>query len=288
MSISRRFHRSCLVILMLCCTCSVELLHAQALPPSKPLPPTTQEHREIIRKARAAYYNLKSRGLAGFEANVQPNWKLVLKDQYAANAPGADAAVKILNGIKFTASLDSAGALKVTHEATIAAPNEKAAAGLTQVFGGMEQALTGFFDTWSPFMLFSPFPESNGSFRLQDVDGQYRIFYKEDGVDIVTAMTKDFYISETKTSTAEFTSSLKPKFKKIPQGLILVGYDADYEGTGGTDVTKLSVIVEYQEIDGLQLLTKLNLAGSFQATPGDPKSAFEVELVFNQYKVKTQ
>ncbi len=46
--------------------------------------------KEIITQARRSYYSLRDRGLVEFQSTVQPNWRLVLKDQIAANPEGAE------------------------------------------------------------------------------------------------------------------------------------------------------------------------------------------------------
>jgi hypothetical protein len=70
---------------------------------------------EILKNARASYYSLRSRGLIGFQANVQPNWRLALTPKEGA-PQGLEATLKILNGIHFSVAMDEAGAVKVTHE----------------------------------------------------------------------------------------------------------------------------------------------------------------------------
>ncbi len=60
--------------------------------------------REIIQKARQAYCSLKGQGLIEFKVNVQPNWRLVLKDQFASDPKSAETALELLNGIHFTLS----------------------------------------------------------------------------------------------------------------------------------------------------------------------------------------
>src|SRR5205807_7322537 len=126
------------------------------------------DKREIIARARQAYYSLRSRGLAEFTVSVQPNWRLVLKEQLAADPAAAEKALTMLNGIHFLVSLGPDGAVKITHREEVAPINQKAAEGFSQIFSGMEQAMSGFFDSWSPFMLTSPFPEIGGEYSLEE------------------------------------------------------------------------------------------------------------------------
>jgi hypothetical protein len=239
------------------------------------------DKRDIVKQARAAYYSLRNRGLDEFQSSVQPNWRLVLKDQLAADPANAEKALTMLNGIHFVVSLGRDGAVKITHREDVAPVNEQAAEGFKQIFSGMEQAMSGFFDSWSPFMLTSPFPEVAGEYTLEELNDQYHLSYKDGPAAIATTMSKDLVISEIKVDSPEFKSVLKPQFTKSAQGFLLSGYEATYQGTGGGGASvQLNVRIENQPVSGLQLPRKLNLDGSYQGTP------FQMELTFSDYQVK--
>lgn len=263
----------CAVIAVFCCAATLAVASAYGA--------QRDDKKEIVKQARQEYYNLRNRGLIAFTSSVQPNWRLVLKEQLSADPANAENAVNMLNGIHFQLTLGPDGAVKVTHRADIAPPNEKAAEGFKQIFGGMEQSMSGFFDTWSPFMLTSPFPEVGSEYRLDEIDDQYRLSYKEGTADVVTTMSKkDLVISEIAVDSPEFKSVIKPQFTRNEQGLVLSGYQANYQGvTDGTKVL-LNVQIENQSVNGLQLPRKLNLSGSYHATP------FEMELVFSDYQLQ--
>ena len=262
----------CALIVVFCCAANLAVASTYG---------AQRDDKEILKQARQEYYNLRNRGLIAFTSNVQPNWRLGLKNQLSANPANAENAVNMLNGIHFLLSLGPDGAVKVTHRADVAPTNEKVAEGFKQIFGGMEQSMSGFFDTWSPFMLTSPFPEVGSEYRLEEVDNQYRLSYKEGTAAVVTTMSKkDLVISEIAVDSPEFKSVIKPQFTRNEQGLVLSGYQANYQG--GADGTKvlLNVQIENQPVNGLQLPRKLNLSGSYQGTP------FEMELVFSDYQLQ--
>lgn len=260
--------------LLLCCS-----LLTFALPVARGA--DRPDKREIVKKAQAAYYSLRSHGLDGFDASVQPNWRLVLKDQLAQDPAGAEKGLVMLNGIHFKISLGQDGKVTITHHEDVAPVNEQAADGFQKIFGGMEQAMSGFFDSWSPFMLTSPFPDPAANYTLENVNDQYRLSYTEGTASIATTMSQGLVISEIKVDSPEFKSVLKPQFSQSAQGLLLSGYQATYQGAGGGDAVQLNVRIENQPVNGLQLVRKLNLDGSYQGTP------FQMELVFSDYQVKS-
>lgn len=238
--------------------------------------------REILMKARQAGYSLKDRGLVEFQASVRPNWRLVLKDALASDPASAETALKLLDGIHFTVSMDPQGVVQVTHQADTAAPTAKAQEGFAQIYSGMEQAMTGFFDTWKPFMFTVAFPEVESVYNLQQTPTGYLLTYKEgQTTQVATQLSKDLVITEMQVTTPAFKSILKPQFARSPQGLLLTGYAATYDGTGGNDHVTLIVQIENQEISGRQLPHKLTLSGVSQGSP------FSMELTLGDYKVQS-
>jgi hypothetical protein len=150
---------------------------------------------------------------------------------------------------------------------------------LAQIYGGMEQMTSGFFDTWSLFMFNTPFPATDTQFQLQPVGAIYTLHYLEGTTDVVTTMSKDFAISELNVTTSAFHSTLYPTFTRSADGFLLKGYDADYDTGKPEELTHLNVLIDYQSVNGVQMLQKLDLHGSY----GGPK--FSVLLGFHGCQV---
>ena len=153
------------------------------------------------------------------------------------------------------------------------------AEGLNQIYGGMEQMVSGFFDTWSPFMIGSPFPDAKGNYELSEQGDLWNLSYREGAsTDVVTTMTKTLVIRELQVKTPQFSSSLRPRFTDSAQGRLLTGYEADYVGQSPNETTHLLVGIAYQTVNGFQLPQKLDLAGSYGGTP------FQVQVTFSGCK----
>ncbi len=170
----------------------------------------------------------------------------------------------------------------MTHRADVAPPNPESAKGFEQIFTGMEQAMSGFFNTWKPFMFTSPFPEVDSLYQLADTGTEYVLTYKEDTTDVTTTMSKQLVIREMKIISPTFKSVLKPQFTESPHGLLLAGYDATYSEPAGTSATTLNVRIDYRLAFGQQLPGKLTLAGTYEG------SSFNMELAFRDYTVKNR
>lgn len=223
---------------------------------------TVANKQSILSQARQSYYNLRTEGLDSFQCTVTPNWDLLLQQQKQQNPQAVDAAIKILNQLHFSLNLAPDSTAKLTHN-ELTGQNEAMMAALKQIYGGMEQMTSGFFDTWSLFMVSKPFPEADTKFELQPVGPLYTLHYLETGTDVVTTMSKDFAINQLTVTTPEFHSSIHPTLTKSASGFLLSGYDADYDSGKPAELTHLNVLVEYQLVNGAQMLQKLDLKGSY-------------------------
>lgn len=242
----------------------------------------TPDNKQVLTKASGAYYSLKGWGLVKFECDIVPNWDALLAGARKQDPDSANRAIANLKQIRFTVSMGATGSAKVTHT-TIVPDNAQMAKGLEQVYTGMEQMITGFFDTWSPFMISSPFPNANSVYNLAEQGDHWVLSYKESGsTDVVTTIGKNLLIREMKVTTPQFLSTIHPQFIESPQGFLLSGYDADYSGQSPNEATKLKTTIAYQTVDNLQLPRTLDLSGSYGATP------FAVEVTFNGCQVNKQ
>jgi hypothetical protein len=174
------------------------LLSCLAVPFSSP-PQVEANRQQIVSQARKALYNLRQQGLIGFECAVTPNWDALLADEHKTNPEGADTAVKTLNQLHFVATLGADGKLKLRHN-ELTAQSQQMMDSLRQIYGGMEQMTSGFFDTWSFFIINSPFPEANSEYKLEDAGPQYLLTYRDGPADVATDLRKDFAISNLKVT----------------------------------------------------------------------------------------
>lgn len=232
----------------------------------------------LLGQARGAYYNLRDNGLVSFQCNVTPNWDLLLGDQKKQNPERAASTIQTLSQLRFTTSLAADSTVTVTHN-DLAGQSPQMMQALSQIYGGMEQMASGFFDTWKLFMLGPPFPDTASLYTMESVGPQYRLSYKDGDSDVVTTMGRDFSIAKMQVNTADSRSSILPTFTRTDKGFRLSGYEADYQSPKPEEATHLKVALDYQEVEGLSLVQRLNLSGSYGGT------AFAVELTFSGCQV---
>lgn len=239
------------------------------------------DSKKVIEDARHVYYSLRSAGLDEFRATVKPNWELVLKDQLKADPVGAQAGLKLLNGLHFSMLLDRNDKVTVTHHADTEPSNEQQRKGFDDIYSGMDQAINGFFTTWEIFMLNSPLPSADSNYKLEDLGTQYRLSYKDGASDVVTMMGKNLIITDIRVKSAAFASSVRPQFVHTAKGFVLTGYDADYKPTSGPGVVKLTLKIDHEPVSGLQLPVGLVLDSVMDDAPT------HMELAFSEHEVKS-
>ena len=238
---------------------------------------TVANKQQVIRQARAAYYNLTQEGLQQFQCNVTPNWRAVLAEQVAQDPKKAGETIEILDQIHFSVRVTQDKA-ELKHN-DISAQHPEMAQAFKQIVDGMEQMTSGFFDTWKLFMFSPPFPEVEKEYQLESVGGQYRLSYNDDSTKVVTTMGRDLAIRNMQITTAQFDSNIQPGFTSSPKGFLFTSYEATYNSGKAEEATKLKVQIGYQEVDGLQVLKQLDLSGSYGSAP------FAVQLAFSDCTV---
>lgn len=231
------------------------------------------DKKAVLLQARESYYSLKSRGLANFQCNFSPNWNAVLQEERKTNPNEVEHRVSVLNHIQFTVVVGTSGSAKITHNNYVP-ENSNDAQGFDDIYNGMQQAISGFFDTWTPFMMTSVFPDVDGDYALVDKGDQWLLSYKEGAdTDIATTMGKDLVLRELKVNTPQFSSSMRPHFTNSAQGFLLSAYEADYKAT--SDLVHLEAVIGYQTVNGFQLPQKLTFSGT------NAGKSFQMEIAFS-------
>jgi len=121
--------------------------------------------KQIMQRGRDAYYSLRALGMDEFQSTIKPNWEKVLQDQNVSDPAQLEAALKLLNGLHFTMLLDKESKVTVNHKTDTEPPNEQVRKGFEDIYSGIDQAVSGFFATWSLFMVTSPFPAADSAYQ---------------------------------------------------------------------------------------------------------------------------
>jgi hypothetical protein len=212
---------------------------------------------------RTLYYSLAKRAFAGGQCQVRPEWEDLIGPRNAQNASG----FALLDQLRMTLAVSDGGAATVDIVDPGAAQHPQAAKGVSQIFQGLNQALSGFFGTWSLFMINSPLPGVATSTAVSPTAGGYLLRYKDGAADVESTLRPNGEISKIVVKAATFESTVQPLFAHTLGGLVLTGYQADYTPTVGKGVVHLTEHVDYQTANGLQFPA---LITSDSILDGDP------------------
>lgn len=234
--------------------------------------------KEIITKARQSYYNLHKEGLAGYTCQFAPNWNVLLADLYKSDPDTAEKTRKILTQIQFSVTVSADNKVKIEHSLPLAL-NAQDLGKYKDYFDGMEQMIQGFFFTATPFLLDSPFPEIESDYQLEDQGAQYLLTYKDQGAGVESLMDKNLVFTKLTVTFPQYSVQFQPTFLKNPKGFLLSGYDATVKGANPAANSVLHVRIVYQEIEGFQLIQKLNLDATYAS------GSFAFEILFSDYQI---
>ncbi len=216
----------------------------------------------FLAKARAAYYSEPREGMARFRASLVPDWRQLLQEQ-KLTPEMLDKAVARLQAIRFTLVLDARGVPTIQHE-TLNPTSAQEAEALKQIYEGMEQMVTGFFQTWAVFMVSPPLPDPGTAVQIERVGAWQVVRYREgDDTRIEVTLGQDFAASEVRVLAKTFTSTIHPSFVKSPKGLVLTGYEATYRSGQAGESTNLAVTLQNQQLNGCTLPGRLDLRGEY-------------------------
>jgi hypothetical protein len=231
----------------------------------------------VIKKANDTYYSLKSNGFTEFRCQVLPDWEAIYKD-FKMDAIGRDQLIPAVKQTHFSVAVGPTGAVSVSHQSDLAPPGEELASRLRATIGGMDQQLTGFFETWSQFMVNSPLSGSASDYQMEESGKGYRFTADDKDTHAAISMSQDLVIDTVEAKTPEFEGTVHPHFIPHAGGLVLAKYEAN--SGKGSNLQAMSFEIEYQDIEGLPLPRLLTVTMSL------PQGKLNEPIAFADCRVK--
>ncbi len=216
------------------------------------------DKKTIIQQANGVYYSLRTQGLVDFECNVTPDWETSVQS-FTADVAAREKILTMLKKTKFHVAVGPTGAALISHEFGQVPQSDEAAIGLRQIAEGLEQMISGFFKSWAPLMVNSPFHGETEQYQMQEWDNGYRFTADSEKSHAIISMNRDLVIDSIEAKTPAFEGTVHPRFVSREGRLILDGYEAEV-GTGPGPHQRLSVRVQYQRIKDLLIPQKLSLS----------------------------
>jgi hypothetical protein len=235
------------------------------------------DDQQLFDQARQSYYNLRREGLTEFRCKVTLDWEAIL-DAFKAEPATKQALLPILKKTHFEVLVGPNGAAIVSHQFDMAPPNEDVAKRIQVMSGGVEQMITGFFQTWSQFMINSFFPEREEKYELTEEDQKFHLTSKQGATEVFLSFGHDFSLDEMRVKTADFDGTVRPKLVRSDKGFVLSSYTGTFKPSSGSS-QEMAVSIEYSTIENLTLPDMV----TFSVT--SPNGSVQFPLKFGDYRL---
>lgn len=209
------------------------------------------DKKTILEQANRTYFNLKANGLAEFTCQVSPDWDAAFKN-VKMDAVGRDKVLPMAKQTTFQVTVGPSGAASISHQFRQAPPSQDVADRLRIMAEGMEQMLSGFFQTWSQLMINPPLAGTDNEYQMEEKSDGYRFTANEANIEVAVEMNRDLVINSIYAKTSEFEGTVHPRFAQHQGGLVVDSYEGTYKTKSGNS-QQLSVKIQYQEIESLPL-----------------------------------
>ena len=209
------------------------------------------DKKEVIRRAAQSLYNLKARGLLQFSCRVSPDFEATYKD-IKMDDVGRKQVLPAAKNVQFQVVVGPSGAANVSHIFTEAPATQEIGDRLQKISAGMEQVVSGFFQTWSSLMIKSPFSGSPDDYQLEENSDGYHLIADAANTHVEIVLDRGFTPTSVVVRSSEFDGTVHPHFEKLKDESILRSYEATYKTNGGS-AQDLTVKVDYQDVEGLAL-----------------------------------
>jgi hypothetical protein len=199
---------------------------------------------EIVGKARSSYYSLAEQGLKSFQCTVVPDWKGFFA--YNFKTLPDEQRMKLISRVQLAATINDK-----LHAAVmpITADSGEIDKSLDRLVGGLQETISGFYQSWVPMVVTNPVPAAAENFTLEQKGDEYRVLMKDGASDSEMALTKDYVISMMKVDGKDLHVVMWPKFTRTDKGLLLTSMDSSIDN----GAMKVFFDIRYEEVDGFKL-----------------------------------
>ncbi len=238
----------------------------------------SSDKKAVLEEVNRKYYSLKTNGFTELNCRVAPDFETFYKN-INMDAGARDRILAMARKVSFQVVVGPTGAASISHQFSESPPSNEVAAALSQIAGGIEQMVSGFFQTWSQLMINPPLPGVDNEYQMEDLKNGYRFTADDGKIHAAISMDHGLVIDSIEAKTPELEGTVHPKFVESKNGLVLDSYQSVYK-VASTDPQELRVKITYQEIEGLSLPKTIILTMTL------PQGGLEAPIDFLSCQVK--
>lgn len=241
--------KSAKILSLFCLAASITGTHAQA---------QTKTPAERLSLARSLYYTPTAQGLRSFHCDLAIDWKDMLSRFGGNEVKDDNPFLKYLQSARLsvTDDLKSGGRLEW---ANTAVPPEGKEASVTQMKNGMQQMVTGFFDTWNGYMNGSMVPIPDATTTISAVDDGLHLHATATAMDVNESFDKNLLLTEAHVVTPEMDATAYPTFADTPDGRVVSSIRSSIRQPPTAPGMEVSFAVTYANVSNFRLPETLTL-----------------------------
>ncbi len=208
--------------------------------------------KEVIRRVKAAQYNLPAQGMQSFRCSIAIDWDGMYK-QLGADGDVAKATLALLDKTRFKAAVGPDGSISLSHDSDEPPPNGEIAERLKRSEDGAEETITGLFKSWAGFMVSSVIPNPDEDYHLKLSGGEYQLTYGGEGTTIQVEFNSDLKLQRFAYTASELKADFKLGFDPDAKGFVLSAYSATIDSPNANVPKLIDVSIQNQMVSGLML-----------------------------------
>jgi len=146
-----------------------------------------------------------------------------------------------------------------------------------------EKVLTCFARDVTRYMFTSMIPSADQNYKLEEKDGHYVISESDGSSTANITMERDYRISEFNALLEKSNLKMNPQFIKTSRGYLLTSQHTEVKSSVPGESSVLSELLEYAEIDGVRLPSKLTAIVSLEGAPGGKSRT--MQFTFRDFQI---
>ena len=211
-----------------------------------------------VSKARALYYTPVDTGLQGLHCEVNFDWRDFMQKANNATLPTGDPRLAYLQSVKLSIDDDLRGQGSLNWTAPGPEPDGTEDS-IEKIRGGLQQLMSGFFQTWNGFF----------TGDIVTLDTTSTVEQTPAGFHVRTGNSADFaeeqfdpklILQTVHVATPEYDSTIAPTFLQGPHGLLVTSMRSQYRKPPASDPIDVVMGVTYAPVASFQLPSEIKVS----------------------------
>ena len=216
------------------------------------LPAQDKDPRSRLATAHAQYYTPTSSGLKSFHCDASIDWKAMLSRFSGKDIADDNPALTFLQTAHLAVSDDLRGEGKLEWTNTVEPPAERKA-GMQRMQDGFQSMVSGFFQTWNPYMNGAMVPVPDDSLTVTKSGDGVHLSGTSKGTTLDEDYDANMLLTRTLVTSPSLTVVAIPTYTRTDDGLLLAALTSLVHQPPTAPEIDATFRVEYAKVDSYQI-----------------------------------